>query len=72
MCFAGMACVGVLGAVTRCLAVRVACRLCIATMHGVVALCLVTANPLATGSGTYGLLACIGYYLVWGHAREGV
>lgn len=71
-CFAVIAGIGIVGIATRSVVVWVACGLCVAMMHGLVALCLVLANPWATGSGTYGFMAYLGYYLVWGHTHEGI
>lgn len=45
--------------------------LLLATAHGVVALCLAWANPLTTATGTYGVLAGLGYYLAWRRCDDG-
>ena len=70
--FSVLACIGSLGIAVRSPLLRMVCGSFVATMHGVVGLCLVLANPISTGAGTYGILALLGYYLVWEHAREGL
>lgn len=50
---------------------RLFCVLLLATAHGVVALCFAGANPATTATGTYGVLAGLGYYLAWRRCDEG-
>lgn len=72
MAFWASANLGVLGLGTPYRAVRLGSVLVLATMHGVVALCFAASNPTSTGSGTYAVLAGLGYYLAWRRADEGV
>lgn len=37
----------------------------LATAHGTFSVCLFLGNPSGTGSGTYGIIACLGYYLLY-------
>lgn len=72
MVFWFVASLGLCGAVTPSVRIRLASVMALSTMHGVFALCLVLANPISTGAVTYTVLACQGYYLVWRRTREGL
>ena len=37
----------------------------LATAHGTLAICLYMGNPSGTGPGTYAIIACLGYYLLY-------
>ena len=37
----------------------------LATAHGTFSVCLFLGNPSGTGSGTYGIIAVLGYYLLY-------
>lgn len=68
--FACVAVVGVLGLAARSRVLLLAGVLVLSTTHGVVALCLVVANPLSIATGAYGVLAGLGYYLAWRQCRD--
>ena len=72
MAFWAAAGMGAVGLVTPFPLLRLGCVLLLAAMHGVVALCFALSNPLTTGSGTYAVLAGLGYYLAWRQSDEGV
>ncbi len=64
--------VGAMGLTARSRGGRLLSVLVLATAHGLVALCLFVANPMTTATGTYGVLACLGYYLAWRRTHEGI
>lgn len=66
------ACLGLVGLLTPSRGTRLASVLVLATMHGVVAGCFALSNPATTGTGTYTVLAALGYYLAWRRTDEGV
>ncbi len=72
MVFWVTACLGLVGLLTPSRAMRLGSVLVLATMHGVVAGCLALSNPATTGTGTYAVLAALGYYLAWRRTDEGV
>ena len=72
MAFWLVANIGMVGVTTCNRTLRLGSVLVLATMNGVVAVCLLLANPTSTGSGTYGVLAALGYYLVFRRTREGL
>lgn len=51
---------------------RLASVLALSTAHGVVAILFVLGNPLTTATGTYAVLALLGYYLAWRRTDEGL
>lgn len=51
---------------------RLASVLVLSTAHGVVAICFALGNPLTTATGTYAVLALLGYYLAWRRGDEGM
>ncbi len=63
---------GAVGMATSNRKLRLASVLVLSTAHGIFALCLLTANPLSTGLGTYGIIAGLGYYLAYRRTLEGV
>lgn len=65
-----VASVGVSGLVTAGPLLRLASVLVLATAHGLVALSFVLSNPASTGTGTYAVLAMLGYYLAWRRADD--
>lgn len=67
-----VACFGLIGMFTPSMRVRLGSVLLLSTMHGVIALCFALASPRTTGSGTYGILAGLGYYLAYRRTTEGV
>lgn len=72
MAFWLAATLGLIGLTTPHRGMRLGSVLVLATMHGVVAGCLVLGNPATTGTGTYAVLACLGYYLAWRRTDEGL
>lgn len=72
MVFWVAACLGLVGLLTPSRGMRLGSVLVLATMHGVVAGCLALSNPATTGTGTYAVLAALGYYLAWRRTDEGV
>ncbi len=72
MVFWVAACLGLAGLLTPSRGMRLGSVLVLATMHGVVAGCLVLSNPATAGTGTYAVLATLGYYLAWRRTDEGV
>lgn len=72
MAFWLAATLGLIGLMTPHRGMRLGSVLVLATMHGVVAGCLVLGNPATTGTGTYAVLACLGYYLAWRRTDEGL
>jgi len=71
MSFWMVASVGVCGLFTIHRVLRLVSVLVLATAHGVLALSLVLANPATTGTGTYTVLAALGYYLAWRRTDDG-
>ena len=65
--FLAVAFIGLLGLVTERRWVRLISVLCLSTMHGTVAWCFYLGtepgHPLTTGTGTYAIIAGLGYYL---------
>lgn len=41
----------------------------ITSAHGSIALMMLRAAPVGSGAGTYGILAGLGYYLLWRQVR---
>ena len=72
MVFWVAACFGLIGLLTPSRGMRLGSVLVLATMHGVVAGCLALSNPTTTGTGTYAVLAGLGYYLAWRRTHEGL
>ena len=72
MAFWLVATIGVVGLITQSRVARLLSVLVLASAHGVLALCFALANPSSTGSGTYAVLAGLGYYLAWRRSDEGV
>ena len=72
LAFWSCALVGGMGLTSRSRGGRLMSVLVLATSHGLVALCLFLANPLTTATGTYVVLAGLGYYLAWRRTREGI
>ena len=72
MAFWIVASVGVIGLSTLDRALRLLSALVLATAHGVVALSFVLSNPASTGTGTYAVLAGLGYYLAWRRTDDGI
>ena len=72
MVFWLVACLGLVGLLTPSRGMRLGSVLVLATMHGVVAGCIALSNPATTGTGTYAVLAALGYYLAWRRTDEGV
>ncbi len=72
MAFSVVASVGVSGLCTASRLLRLFSVLVLATAHGVVAISFVLSNPAETGTGTYAVLAVLGYYLAWRRADDGV
>lgn len=70
MAFWMVASVGAVGAVSPGRAVRLASVLTLSTAHGALAALLGLASPYTTASGTYGILALLGYYLAYRRTRE--
>ena len=67
-----VASVGAAGLLTASRPMRLVSVLVLATAHGVVALSFVLGNPATTGTGTYAVLAGLGYYLGWRRTDDGV
>ena len=70
MAFWAAASLGLVGLATPSRPLRLACVLVLATVHGAVALCFALSNPSGTGTGTYAVLAGLGYYLAWRRSDE--
>ena len=70
MAFWLVASVGFVGLLTQDQVLRLGSVLVLATMHGVVAGLFALANPATTATGTYGVLAALGYYLAWRRSDE--
>jgi hypothetical protein len=69
--FLGVANIGVIGLITRKSVVRLTSVLVVATAHGVLAGCLLMSDA-SVWSGTYAIIAVMGYYLAYRWARAGV
>jgi hypothetical protein len=63
--------IGLLGLVAVNRVMRLASVLVVATAHGVIAGCLLMADE-SVWSGTYVIIACMGYYLGYRRARAGI
>ncbi len=63
--------VGVIGLISTCRPLRLASVLVIATVHGIFAGSLLMADA-SVWSGTFVIIASMGYYLAYRCAREGV
>ena len=72
MAFWLAATIGVMGLATPSRLGRLLSVLVLATMHGVVAGCFLMAHVATTGTGTYAILAALGYYLAWRRTHEGL
>ncbi len=72
MAFWGAASIGLAGITASSRVFRLVSVLVVATMHGIVAIFFVLGNPVTTGTGTYAIMAGLGYYLAWRRTREGV
>ena len=70
MVFWAVASVGAAGLAARQPLLRLCCAVTLATAYGCVALLMLWGAPAGSGSGTYSVLAGLGYYLVWGHTHE--
>ena len=70
--FAVTAFVGVAGLLTNSVLDRMICVSLVSTMHGVVALCFIWANPFAFGLGPIVGAATLGIYIVMRRAHEGL
>lgn len=70
--FIAIGVVGAAGIFTRRRILRFASVLVIATAHSVFAACLLMGNPVNSGTGTYTIVAALGYYLAWRRSVEGV
>ena len=66
--FAIVAAIGVIGLWSKNRNVWTLSAMVLSTAHGTVALLIMLGNPIAVGSGTYLILAALGYYLVWRRA----
>jgi len=62
---------GIIGLVTTNKVLRLASVLTVATMHGVLAGCLLMSDG-SIWSGTFAVIACMGYYLAYRRARAGI
>ncbi len=71
MWFWGVATVGFAGLVTDRAVVRLISALTIATAHGTFAGCLMLGS-ISPGSGTYAIIAALGYYLAFRRAHAGL
>lgn len=63
--------IGIVGLITQRVVVRLASVLVIATAHGIFAGCLILAGA-SVWSGTYAIIATMGYVLAFRRARAGV
>ena len=72
MAFWLVASVGLVGLLNQGRGVRLVSVLVLATMHGALAGMFWMSNPFTTGTGTYGILAALGYFLVWRRTHESV
>ena len=67
-----VATVGIVGLLTSSAPVRLASVLVLSTAHGALAGMFGTSNPISTATGTYGILAGLGYFLAWRRTHEGI
>ncbi len=65
-----VATIGAMGLVASHHVMRTASTVVLGTAHGVVAVCTYQGNPIGTGTGTYAVLAGMGYYLTWRRLRD--
>lgn len=72
MAFWMVASVGVIGLSTLDRALRLVSALVLAVARGVVALSCVLSNPASFRTGTYAVLAGLGYYLAWRRTDDGI
>ena len=63
--------VGIIGLITHRAVVRLTSALVIATIHGIFAGCLILSTA-SVWSGTYAIIAAMGYYLAYHRARAGL
>jgi hypothetical protein len=63
--------VGLIGLFSRNRVLKLISVLAVATAHGVFAGCLLMSDG-STGSGTYAIIACMGYYLAYRMTRAGI
>lgn len=71
MWFWFVASVGLVGLTTRHASVRLISIGIVSTAHGLFAGCLLMAGP-NTGAGTYAIIACMGYYLLFRRVYAGL
>lgn len=69
--FLGVANVGIIGLITSSALIRFASVLVVATAHGVLAGCILMADS-GVWSGTYAIIAGMGYYLAYRWSRAGL
>lgn len=69
--FWAVANLGIIGLATTNKVIRLASVLVVATAHGVLAGCLLMSDG-SIWSGTFGIIACMGYYLAYRRARAGI
>lgn len=72
MAFWAVASIGAIGLTAGRPSLRFCSVLVLSTAYGCVALLMLWAAPLGSGSGIYGVQAALGYYLAWGRTRESV
>ena len=70
MVFWAVASVGVVGLAAGRPLLRLCSVVTLSTAYGCVALLMLWGAPAGSGSGTYSVLAGLGYYLVWRRAYE--
>lgn len=70
--FGAVAIFGLLGLTTLRTQMRLASVMILSTAHGCVAIMMYLGSPLGSGSGTYAIVASLGYYLIWSRTREGI
>lgn len=71
MTFFVCAIIGALGISTQELWVKRGSLIVLSTAHGTLAVLFWRGNPMGGASGTYGIIALLGYYLVWRMAYKG-
>jgi hypothetical protein len=71
VCFLAAANIGIVGLITHRSVIRLASALVVATAHGVFAGCLILAGA-SVWSGTYAIIAAMGYLLAFRRARAGL
>ncbi len=72
MVFWAVASTGLVGLATSSRLLRLGCVLVLATAHGMLATCFALGSPSSTASGTYAVLAGLGYFLAWRRTDEGL